>query len=246
MKNLTVSIRVLGLGLAVLLAQACQQAEQPVAENQPDAPASAASGSTSSSSAAPAPRAAAKPAASDASAAKAPAQAHSSTLPAGTAIKVRTTRTLSTKTLKTGDGFDAVLDAPLMADGHELFPKGAMVMGTVVDADPGGRVKGVATMAIALTMLHTADGQMFDVDSSTVTIEADTSKTKDATKVAIGSAVGAAIGAIAGGKKGAGIGAATGAGAGTAVVLGTRGDAAEIPSETVLDFSLSAPLTVSH
>jgi hypothetical protein len=87
---------------------------------------------------------------------------------------------------------------------------------------------------------------MFDVDTSTVTIEADPSVGKDAAKVAIGTAVGAAIGAIAGGKKGAGIGAATGAGAGTAVVLGTRGDAAEIPSETVLEFALTAPLSVSH
>ena len=47
MKNLDVTIRVLGLGLAVLLAQACQQAEQPAAENQPDAPANAASSPTS-------------------------------------------------------------------------------------------------------------------------------------------------------------------------------------------------------
>jgi hypothetical protein len=29
-------------------------------------------------------------------------------------------------------------------------------------------------------------------------------------------------------------------------VLGTRGDAAEIPSETMLDFSLTSPLTVAH
>ena len=252
MQKLNATVPVLALALVVLLAQACQQAQQPAAENQPDAPAgdaaSAAPAPASSTPSAPASSAAAaKPAASQPSAAPAPAQAaHSSTLPAGTAIKVRTTRTLSTQTLKTGDGFDAVLDEPLMADGHALFPKGATVMGTVVEADPGGRVSGVASMAIALTMLHTADGQMFDVDTSNVVIEADTSKTKDATKVAIGSAVGAAIGAIAGGKKGAGIGAATGAGAGTAVVLGTRGDAAEIPSETLLEFALTSPLNVAH
>ena len=250
MKKLNATIRVMGLALAVLLAQACQQAEQPAAESQPDAPANGANRSAStpasSNPSAPASSAAAKAAASDASATQAPAQARSSTLPAGTAIRVRTTRTLSTKTLKTGDGFDAVLDEPLMADGNELFPEGAMVMGKVVDSDPGGRVKGVASLAIALTMLHTSEGKMFDVNTSTVTIEANTSKAKDATKVAVGTAVGAAIGAIAGGGKGAGIGAATGAGAGTAVVLGTRGDAAEIPSETVLDFSLTSSLTVAH
>lgn len=242
--------RVLGLALAVLLAQACQQVGPPAAENQPETSAngatSAASNPASSQPAAPKPNASSKPASSASSAAPAPAQSRSVSLPAGTTIKVRTTRTLSTKTLKTGDGFDAVLDEPIRAGGRELFPKGATVMGTVVDSDPGGRVKGVASLAIALTMVHTTAGKMVDLDTNTVTIQANTSKKKDAEKVAIGSAVGAAIGAIAGGGKGAGIGAATGAGAGTAVVLGTRGDAAEIPSETVLDFSLTSPLTVTQ
>lgn len=237
MKKLNATIRIMGLALAVLLAQACQQAEQPAAP--------AGGGASSRASSKPAGAASSATNKSTAAAPAAP-QSRSTTLPAGTAIKVRTTRTLSTKTLKTGDSFDAVLDEPLMADGKELFPKGAMVMGKVVNSDPGGRVKGVASLAIALTMLHTSSGQMFDVNTSTVTIEANTSKAKDATKVAVGTAVGAAIGAIAGGGKGAGIGAATGAGAGTAVVLGTRGDAAEIRSETVLDFSLTSPLTVSQ
>ncbi|HWP85948.1 MAG TPA: hypothetical protein VNN17_12200 [Terriglobia bacterium] len=245
MTNASASIRALGLALAVLLAQACQQASPPAAEETSGTPAASAAGKTATA-ASPKPAAAADAASKPASAPPAAAQTRKATLPAGTVIKVRTTRTLSTKTLKTGDGFDAVLDEPLVANGQELFPKGAMVMGRVVESDPGGRVKGVASLAIALTMVHSADGQMFDIDTSTVSIEADTSKAKDAAKVAIGTAVGAAIGAIAGGKKGAGIGAATGAGAGTAVVLSTRGDAAEIPPETPLEFSLTSPLTVSR
>ncbi|MBI4480289.1 MAG: hypothetical protein HY651_09740 [Acidobacteria bacterium] len=243
MTKLNAAIRVMGLTVAVLLAQGCQRAEQPAAENQPAAPAGG--GASSQASSKPA-DAASSAASKSTSAAPAAPQARSANFPAGTAIKIRTTRTLSTKTLKTGDGFDAVLDEPLVANGREIFPKGAMVMGKVIASDPGGRVKGVASLAIAVNMLHTADGQMFDIATNTVSIEADTSKTKDATKVAVGTAVGAAIGAIAGGKKGAGIGAATGAGAGTAVVLSTRGDAAEIASETVLDFSLTSPLTVSQ
>ncbi|MBI3934895.1 MAG: hypothetical protein HY316_09400 [Acidobacteria bacterium] len=246
MTRLNANFQVLGLALAVLLAQGCQQAEQPAAENQPASPAdsagTAASSQASSKPAAPAPSAAVKPAAS----APAAAPARSATFPVGTAVKIRTTNTLSTKTLKTGDGFSAVLEEPLIVAGREVFPKGAMVMGKVIESDPGGRVKGVASLAIALNMLHTPDGQMLDITTNTVSIEADTSKAKDATKVAVGTAVGAAIGAIAGGKKGAGIGAATGAGAGTAVVLGTRGDAAEIASETPLEFSLTSPLTVSQ
>jgi hypothetical protein len=167
-------------------------------------------------------------------------------VPIGTDIKVRTTHTLSTKTVKSGDGFEAVLDEPLVLNGKELFPRGATVMGTVTDSDPGGKVQGVASMALELTMLHTPSGQMVMISTRPVSVQAKTSKTKDAEKIGAGAAIGAAIGAIAGGGKGAGIGAAAGGGAGTAVVLGTRGDAAEIPAESVLNFSLSSPVTISR
>lgn len=39
--------------------------------------------------------------------------------------------------------------------------------------------------------------------------------------------------------------AATGGGAGTGVVLATRGDPAEIPSESQLTFRLQGPITVT-
>jgi hypothetical protein len=77
-------------------------------------------------------------------------------------------------------------------------------------------------------------------------LEAQTSRRDDAAKVGIATGIGAAVGAIAGGGKGAAIGAATGAGAGTGVVLATRGDAAEIASETVLNFQLTSPVTVTE
>jgi hypothetical protein len=230
MTKLGATVRLMGLALVVSLAQACQKTEQPATETAGDAGAPAASPKASSKpAAAPAPAPAPKPLVLD----------------AGTVIKVRPSHTLSTKTLKTGDGFDAVLEEPLVAGGREVFPKGSMVMGKVVESDPGGRVKGVASLSVTLNMLHTPDGKMYDVATNTVSVQAKTTKTKDAEKVAIGTAVGAAIGAIAGGGKGAGIGAATGAGAGTGVVLATRGDPAEIPSETVLQFSLNSPVTVS-
>ena len=168
------------------------------------------------------------------------------TLAAGTVLKARTTTTLSTKLHKTGDTFVATLEEPLTQGGWVIAPKGSTVEGRIVESDPGGRVKGVASLAIALTRLKTTDGQTVAISTGNVAVEAKSTQAKDATKVAIGTGIGAAIGAIAGGGKGAGIGAATGAGAGTAVVLGTRGDAAEIGSETVLNFALSAPVTITE
>jgi hypothetical protein len=251
MTTFSKTVQLMGLAAAMLAVQACQRAEQPATEAEPAAPAAAAPSQTASQPAASAPAASTPKPATTAAAPKPAAPAPAATaralsLAAGTALKVRTTRTLSTKTLQSGDSFEAVLDEPLVAGGRELFPKGATVMGRVVESDPGGRVKGVASMTITLNMLHGADGQAFDISTNTISVQADASVKKDATKVAIATGVGAAIGAIAGGGKGAGIGAATGAGAGTGVVLATRGDAAEIPSETVLDFSLASPVTVNR
>ena len=165
------------------------------------------------------------------------------TLPEGTPLAVRTTTTLSTKTQMAGQTFTAHLEQPLELDGRAIVPKGAEVVGTIVEADKGGRVKERASLAVRLTRLHTVGGEV-EITTSTIAQEAKASTTKDAVKIGIGSGVGAAIGAIAGGGRGAAIGAAAGAGAGTGVVLATRGDPAVIPSETVLHFTLSAPVTV--
>ena len=55
---------------------------------------------------------------------------------------------------------------------------------------------------------------------------------------------GAVVGAIAGGGKGAAIGAGAGAAAGVGTNMATRGKAAVIPAETLMEFRLSAPSTV--
>jgi hypothetical protein len=60
-----------------------------------------------------------------------------------------------------------------------------------------------------------------------------------------GAAVGAVIGAIAGGGKGAAIGAAAGAGTGTGVQALTKSQQIKLPAETLLEFQLKAPLTVT-
>ncbi len=176
----------------------------------------------------------------------APPQPRTVTLAEGTVLRIRTTSELTTDSHQAGESFTATLEEPLVEGNWVIAPQGATVEGRIVEADEGGRVQGVARLAIDLTHLHTADGQIIEISSNTFTVEADTTKKDDATKIGIGTGIGAAIGAIVGGRKGAGIGAATGAGAGTGVVLATRGDAAVIGSETVLDFELQSPVTVTE
>ncbi|MDZ7639012.1 MAG: hypothetical protein U5J83_12325 [Bryobacterales bacterium] len=167
------------------------------------------------------------------------------TLDAGTPIRVRTTSTISTKSYDSGQTFAATLAEPLVVEDKVIAPRGAEILGRVVNSNAGGRVKGVASITLTLTKLETGDGREVSIDTNNVGRQARATKKKDATKIGIGAGIGAAIGAIAGGGKGAAIGAASGGGAGTGVVMATRGDPAVVPAESLLTFRTQAPVTVT-
>jgi hypothetical protein len=168
------------------------------------------------------------------------------TFPQESKIDVRTITGLSTKTAKTGDPFEATLNEAIVVDDWVVAKKNAVVKGVVTDSDPGGRVKGIASLSVALKSLTLADGRIIEFSTKPLMVEARTTKKKDAAKVGIGAGVGAAIGAIAGGGKGAAIGAGVGGAAGGAAVLATHGEPAKIPSESILSFRLSQPVTVTE
>lgn len=166
------------------------------------------------------------------------------TVAAGTAIRARTTVALSTKTAATGSSFEASLVEPLAVDGVVLAPAGAAVTGVVALSDPGGRVKGRASIAVTLKSIATSSGPV-SVQTDSVGVEAKSTVKKDAVRTGIMAGAGAAIGAIAGGGKGAAIGAGVGGGAGVATTMATRGGPAVIPAESALTFHLKSPLTLT-
>lgn len=164
------------------------------------------------------------------------------TLPQGSMVRVRTQTSISTREARNGETIQANLDAPLVANGVVLAPRGAEVTLAVAESDPGGRVKGRARIGLRLVSLPVA-GERRSVVASTYWHEAAGTKKKDMAKIGIMSGIGAAVGAIAGGGKGAAIGAGAGGGAGTAVVLSTHGDAAVVPAESVIQFRLEQPVS---
>ncbi len=174
--------------------------------------------------------------------APAPPKPEPVTISAGTPITIRTQAELSTKTAKAGDSFTAMLAEPMVIEGKVIAPRGSQAEGRVVDSDPGGRVKGVASISVRLTQLRVGDRSVA-IETRPIARQAHATKRKDAAKIGIGAGIGAAIGAIAGGGEGAAIGAASGGAAGTGVVLATHGDPAIIAAESVLTFKLTAPLT---
>ena len=168
------------------------------------------------------------------------------TLNAGALIPVRIIDGLTTERNNPGDTFTGTLDQPLIADGLVIAERGAKVEGRVASADRGGKVSGVAALAVELTRIHLSDGQTISVHTDSFERHAEKSQKEDAAKIGGGAAIGAIIGAIAGGGKGAAIGAGVGGGAGAGDVLLTRGKAATIPSETRINFRLSAPTTITE
>jgi hypothetical protein len=168
------------------------------------------------------------------------------TIPAGTLLSVRVDQKLSTETNQTGDSFRATLDQPLVVDGFVIAERGARVEGRVVEADPGGRVKGLSRISLELVRLNSADGQRLRLQTESFAKEGQNEKKRDVAKVGAAAGIGAAIGAIAGGGKGAALGAVLGGAAGTGGVMATRGAAAEIPAETRMTFRLREAIGVTE
>lgn len=153
---------------------------------------------------------------------------------------------MSTKNAQAGNRFEATLEEPLVVDGWTLAKKGALVEGTVAQASQGGSVKGKAELSLRLDTLHLADGRLAEISTGAITQQAKSGAKKDLARGGVMTGVGAIIGGIAGGGKGAAIGAGVGAAAGVGTAMATKGPAAEIPSEALLTFRLSAPLTVTE
>ena len=175
-----------------------------------------------------------------------PPQPKTVTIPAGTLLTVRIDQALSSSTNQTGDTFRASLDQPLVIDGFVIAERGARIEGRVSEVDPGGRVRGVASMNIELVRLTTADGQRVRLQTESFNKQAERTRSKDAAKIGAAAGIGAAIGAIAGGGRGAAIGAAAGGAAGAGGVMATRGGAAQLPAETRLSFRLRDPITITE
>jgi hypothetical protein len=142
--------------------------------------------------------------------------------------------------------FDALLERDIVVDGTVLAAKGSHVGGVVVSSDPGGRVKGVASLDVTVRTLAGRKDHTIRIKTDSYSALAETSKGKDAKRTGILAGAGAVVGAIAGGGKGAAIGAGAGAAAGVGTNMATRGKAAVIPAETLIEFRLASPATVVH
>lgn len=161
-------------------------------------------------------------------------QASTSTIPAGTEIKVRADQQITADTKNVGQSYPGTVNqAVIDGAGNTLIPKGARAeLKTITDGSKA---------AVDLTSVT--------VDNKKYTIEAKPYKTgslganKTTAKYAGGGALaGLLIGAIAGGGKGAAIGTLAGGAAGAGAQVLTAGKSINIPPETVLTFKTAQEL----
>lgn len=161
----------------------------------------------------------------------------------GTVIPIRLQDPLNSGVNQTGETFRAIVDQDILAGNTVVVPRGSVVQGELTFVAKSGRVQGRAAISMQLISLDVR-GRSYPIETEILSLEAEATKQKDATKVGIGAGLGAVIGAIAGGGKGAAIGAAAGAGAGTATVLATRGDELDFKPEHPFDFNLSRDVDI--
>jgi len=175
-----------------------------------------------------------------------PAQPNRVTIPPGTVINIRLAESLSSDKNEKGDTFFATLDQPLIAGGFAIAERGARVEGEVVDVVRGGRGGSAAHLIVALTKVHTSDGQKVTIETTEFDQKGNSSGGENAAKVGGGAVLGAILGAAVGGGKGAGIGAAAGGVAGAGGVAMSRGHNASLPTETRLSFRLQQAVTITE
>lgn len=161
----------------------------------------------------------------------------------GTQLSVRLVDAIDSETNQTGDTIHATLNAPLTSDGQEAVPAGVEVTGHLVEVKSAGKFKGQSEVVLQLDTLASG-GRTYDLQTDQYKKTGSSRGKNTAAKVGAGAAVGTLIGALAGGGKGAAIGAAAGAGVGGGVQAVTKGQQIKLPSETVLNFTLQAPITV--
>jgi hypothetical protein len=166
------------------------------------------------------------------------------TIPAGQSLLVRMIDGVDSSKNHVGDIFHASLETDLTVGNSVIARKGTDVYGRLAEAKEAGHISGSSELQLELTRI-VIDGKDYPVVSSDYTLQGKGRGSNTAKKVGGGAVAGAIIGAIAGGGKGAAIGAGVGSAAGAGVQVLTRGQQVKVPSETVLEFRLQQPATVT-
>ena len=91
-------------------------------------------------------------------------------IPAGTPISVRLQAPMSSASSHSGDGFDAVLDQPILLQDHTIAPAGSAVRGKVLAAKASGHRKDPGFLRITLTEIS-LNGRFLALQTSSIFVK---------------------------------------------------------------------------
>jgi hypothetical protein len=166
------------------------------------------------------------------------------TIPAGQSLLVRMIDSVDSQKNHVDDIFHGSLETDLFVNTTLVARKGTDVYGRLAEAKGAGHLAGSSELELELTRM-VIDGHDYPLVSSDYKLQSQGRGQNTAEKVGGGAALGAIIGAIAGGGRGAAIGAGAGSAAGAGAQVLTRGQQVKVPSETLLEFRLQQPMTVT-
>jgi hypothetical protein len=161
-------------------------------------------------------------------------------LPDGTEIQVRLDQSLTSRTARLEDRFNATVSQSVVQDGMVAVPSGTEVQGTIVRAEAAERPSRGGRLELAFDSLRLDDGRRVDIDARVVSLKEEG---LDKKKAGLGALIGGILGAVVDGKQGALIGGILGGGG---TVVASSGDDVELPAGTVLTLRLDRPALLAR
>ncbi len=161
-------------------------------------------------------------------------------IPSGQELDVRLGTTLSSKTAKVEQRFEATTVADLTQNGTVLIPAGSTVRGVVSAVDPADRIHRAGSLTLSFDEL-TVRGRTYDMRAMATNVFESGGIRDEGTTAGIGAGAGAILGGVLGGLKGAILGAVIGAGG---AIVATEGKDIDLPSGSIIRIRLDAPVSV--
>jgi hypothetical protein len=160
-------------------------------------------------------------------------------IPAGQELDVRLSSTLSSKTAKVEQRFEATTVADLTQNGRALIPAGSTVRGVVSAVDPADRLHRAGSLTLSFDEISVR-GRTYPLRGMATSVFESGGIRDEAGTAGIGAGAGAILGGVLGGLKGAILGAVIGAGG---AIAATEGKDIDLPAGSIIRIRLDAPLS---
>ena len=160
-------------------------------------------------------------------------------IPAGQELDVRLGTTLSSKTAKVEQRFEATTVADVTQNGTVLIPAGSTVRGVVSAADPADRIHRAGSLTLSFDEMIVR-GRTYDMRAMATNIFESGGIRDEGVTAGIGAGAGAILGGVLGGLKGAILGAVIGAGG---AIVATEGKDIELPAGSIIRIRLDSPVS---